>query len=60
MTPRLVLCLMACAFHWLPLSLADRIAGRVLYLGWLGSVAYSLLVVVLCLIVLLPAADERR
>lgn len=58
MTPRLVLCLIACSFHWLPLSLADRLTGRVLYLGWLGSSAYSLLVAALCLLVLLPT--ERR
>lgn len=52
MTPRLVLCLMACSFHWVPLALVESVHR--LYLGWVGCLAYSLLVVVLCLLVLLP------
>lgn len=52
MTPRLVLCLMACSFHWVPLALVER--ARRMYLGWVGCLTLSALVVVLCLLVLLP------
>jgi hypothetical protein len=53
------LCLLACAFHWLPLSVLDRIVGKVIRLGWTGSIAYSLLIVVLCLLVLSPSEKHR-
>lgn len=50
MTPRLVLCLMACSLDWLPLVLPDKM-GR---LGWTGCLAYSLCCALACVLVLLP------
>ncbi len=57
MTPRVVLCLFACSFHWVPVALIE--AAIRLRLGWIGSLAYSALVVVLCLIVLTPSEARR-
>lgn len=59
MTPRLVLCLMACAFHWLPVALAEQVHGARFHLGWVGCVAYSLLWVVLAVLCLYPAPPRR-
>lgn len=57
MTPRLVLCLIACSFRWVPLALVESV--RRMYLGWVGCLAYSALVVALCLLVLLPTEQRR-
>ncbi len=56
---RLVACLAACAFEWLPLRLLELAIGRRLYEGWALSCLYSGTVLLLCLFLLTPSEQQR-
>ena len=55
---KIIACLLLCAFHWLPVALAERTIGRV-HLGRIGCTTYSLFWVVLALWMLAPSEQRR-